>query len=157
MRWNIADYRPGGSQSVNAGTNYHEILASSCLGGIWSVNAKNIPSGVVYVPCAIQISGSKSTINATIVAEGSIKLNGSGIIFGRGLPGVPAFLTAAIGENALRVDGSDIQIRGTVQALGGHARITGAKGIYRCGIIAKTIEISGAKNSVVVDDACSSQ
>jgi uncharacterized repeat protein (TIGR01451 family) len=152
--WNIADYRPGGSEAVKAGTNYHEIPSSSCIAGVWSVNAKNIPSGVVYTPCAIQISGSKSTINATIVAEGSIKLSGSSITIGRGLPGVPALLTDATKENALRVDGSDIQIRGTVQALGGQARIAGAKGTYQCGIVAKTIEISGSKNSVVVDDQC---
>ncbi|MFA6076445.1 MAG: hypothetical protein WC778_11515 [Negativicutes bacterium] len=155
--WNIADYRPGGSQAVKAGTNYREIQASSCVGGVWNVNAKNIPSGVVYVPCAIKISGSKSIINATIVAEGTIKLSGSSITIGQGLPGVPTLLTGATGENALRVDGSDIQIRGTMQALNGQMKIAGAKGIYRCGIVAKTIEISGAKNSIVVDDECSAQ
>lgn len=152
--WQIADYRPGGSIAKNAGANYHEINKTACSNGVWSVNAQAIPSGIVYVPCSVVITGSSVTINATIVAEGAIKFTGSNIIVDPGKNGSPALLTAAIGPDAIRIDGTNIKINGTTQALNGEAHITGEKGTYHCGIIAATITINGSGNNVPVDDQC---
>ncbi len=152
--WQIADYRPGGILAKNAGVNYHEIDKSACSNGVWSVNAQDIPSGIVYIPCSVVITGSSVTIKATIVAEGAIKFTGSNIIVDPGKNGSPALLTVAIGSDAIRIDGANMKINGTTQALNGETRITGATGTYHCGIIAGTIAITGSGNNVPVDDQC---
>jgi hypothetical protein len=152
--WQVADYRPGGSRALSAGSAYHAIPKTACSNGIWKPRPADIPTGVVYVPCAVAISGSGSTIAALLVAEGAIQLSGTGLVVGPNLPGVPAMLSAATGQNALYVDGTGVKVRGTLQALDGGATIQGGGGTYRCGITARTIMVSGSGNSVPVDDQC---
>jgi hypothetical protein len=152
--WQIADFRPGGTRAVSAGASYHAIPKAACSRGTWRVPASDVPAGVVYVPCAVAISGSHTTIPALLVAEGPIRLNGANLIVDPGPHGPAALLTAAGGSRALRVTGSGVQIRGTMQALRGGVRIGGRQGIFRCGVTGRTIQISGASHSVPVDDEC---
>ncbi len=152
--WQIADYRPGGSRANSAGINYHAIPETACTNGVWNVSATDVPKGIVYIPCKVVITGAKATIKAAIFAEGSIKISGDGLTITPELLNVPAILTGANGSNALRIDGANIRINGTAQSLSGEARITGAKGIYHCGIISQTIVITGSDNSIPVDNRC---
>ena len=152
--WVIDDYRPGGFLALEAGDSYHVISENSCIDGLWSVDAKDIPDGIVYVPCSVEIYGSDEIINATIVSDGSVLISGSRIILGQNKPGVPAVLTSYNKKDAFRISGANNQILGTVQALEGGVRIVGSKGLYRCGIIAQTIKIEGSNNEFVVDEEC---
>lgn len=150
----IADYQPGGIQANSAGSNYHAIPKSACVKGVWNMLASKIPNGIVYVPCAVVISGSNATIKATIVAEGSIQLKGASLVVGPGVSGAPALITQATNSNAIRIDGANIKIDGTIQALKGETRITGTRGRYHCGIVAQTIIITGSDINVPIDDQC---
>ncbi|MEV4706448.1 hypothetical protein [Actinoplanes sp. NPDC049316] len=144
-------YRPGGPAARDAG--YHAIPASACKQNRWTVRGDDVPSGVVYVPCAVTINGS-GRVSAVIVAEGPITAAGASLILGPDRASSPALLSAASGPAAIQVSGAGVQIRGTVQALDGEVAVTGAQSVLRCGVTAKSIRISGAKARVEVDDAC---
>ena len=152
--WQIADFRPGGREAIGAGTTYHAIPQAACVSGVWNVSSENVPSGIVYVPCAVTISGSNRIIKSLIVAEGAIQLSGNNVIVGTGIPGAPAMLTAATGADAIKLNGDGVRIEGTVQALNGGISIAGTAGVYRCGVIGQTITISGAQTKVTVDEQC---
>ena len=152
--WAIDDYRPGGFLTLEAGDSYHIIPEDSCIDGLWSVDAKDIPDGIVYAPCSVEIYGSDEIVNTIIVAEGWILISGSKIILGQNKPSVPAVLTPYNGKEAFRISGASNQINGTVQVLNGGVRIVGSKGVYRCGIIAQTIKVEGSNNEFIVDEEC---
>jgi hypothetical protein len=149
--WDIAAYRPGGSYAISAGSAYRSIPQSACVRGVWSVTAAAVPSGVVYVPCAVAISGSNRLINAMIVAESAISISGSAITINSGLMNQPALLSAA-GSNAISISGARMRIQGLIQALNGDIAISGADGYYEGGVIAKRIMLSGAGNTISVGE-----
>ena len=52
-----ADYEPNGRAARAAGTRYKAIAAGECKGGKWKPRTP-LASGLFYVPCGVQISGS---------------------------------------------------------------------------------------------------
>ena len=112
--------------------------------------AKDIPDGLVYVPCSVNIVGAKVTVNAQIVAEGDVQVSGSGIT----IDPTHAQNPALVSNRSVHIAGQGTYIDGTVQALSGTVKATGANSTYHCGIIANKISMTGAKNSVAVDSRC---
>lgn len=151
----VADYRPGGPAALNAGSAYHAIPATSCKNGKWSVTAAAVPSGVVYVPCAVSITGS-GRITAQVVAEGSISVTGASLIIGPDT-GAPALISAATGDNAVHIAGAGSQIRGAIQARNGQVALTGAAIVLRCGVTAHSIALTGSQTRVETDNQCRSR
>jgi hypothetical protein len=149
----ISDYRPGGARAVAAGARYHVVPASECRNRQWSVAADAVPAGVVYVPCAVTISGA-GRIGALVVAEGPIHLSGARIVVDPGVPGMPALVTAAAGADAIMVAGADASLNGAVQALDGGVRLIGSRMTLHCGAVAGTIALSAANATVIVDADC---
>ena len=152
--WNIADFRPNGNQALKAGENYHAIPESSCKEETWNIQASDIPNGIVYVPCSVKIQGSNSTVSSLLIAEGNVEINGSDVVINPYKQGMPAIISGTNSSDSIPLSRTNIQILGTIQALNSGVQITGAKGVYRCGIIAKTISLSGSGISILVDDQC---
>jgi hypothetical protein len=136
----ITDYRPGGPVATS-GVAYRAIPASACRGGTWSPAAGEQLTGVVYVPCGVQLSGVAA---ATVAAEGPVRVVGSGVRVGPATPGAPAIVTGATGTDAVTVTGTAVAVSGAVRAPVGAVRITGSNAVLECGIVADTIAVTGS-------------
>lgn len=147
----LADYRPGGSRAV--GASYSAIPASSCRGGTWTVRAQDVPAGVVYVPCGVDVTGTGG-VRATLAAEGPIRISGSGVTVSPGVTGAPSLITASDEASAVAVVGRSASLVGTVVAPAGGVQLSGDDGSYRCGVLARTIDLSGSDISVPVRSDC---
>ena len=149
----VAAYRPGGSAALAAGVAYTAVPASACTNGTWQVQATRVPAGVVHVPCDVVLVG-PGTARATVVAEGTIVVRGSGVTVTGSGPGTPSLLSAARGPGAVQVSGRDVRLLGAVEALDGEVRVTGANVQVRCGVTASTVRLAGSGAHIDVDDAC---
>jgi hypothetical protein len=131
---------------------YHAIAASACKQGSWNPSPSAVPHGIVYVPCAVNITGS-GTIAATITAERAVTISGSAVVVAPPRRSDSAVVTAATG-NALDIKGSGVDLRGALIALSGKATLSGAGTRLRCGVVASELALSGASLIVQVDDDC---
>ncbi|MGI8536262.1 MAG: hypothetical protein ACR2K2_07110 [Mycobacteriales bacterium] len=104
----------------------------------------------MYVPCGVHVTGG-GTVPASIVAEGPIRLSGANVVVDPGVPGAPSLLTASTASEAVLVAGGDARLTGTVVAPDGGVSLAGARGIYRCGVLAGTVSVSGDGVRVPVD------
>ncbi|MEX2586677.1 MAG: hypothetical protein WD602_01610, partial [Actinomycetota bacterium] len=150
----IEDFRPGGEIAQQAGANYHAIDALSCVGGVWTPAPGAVPSGIVYVPCDVNLSAVGSQIDATIAAEGKITITGADITVQPSIEDMPALVTAATGADAVVILGANVKLGGTVFAPQGTVRAAGLGGTYRCGVVAARIAVVEADNSFLVDQDC---
>jgi len=150
----IEAFRPGSQIAQKAGSNYRAINAFSCLGGVWTPSPGAVPSGIVYVPCGVNLTAVGSQINATIAAEGKITITGAGITVQPSIEDMPSLVTAATGADAVVVLGANVELGGTVFAPQGTVRAAGLGGTYRCGVVAARIAVVEANNSFLVDDGC---
>ena len=148
----IGDYRPAGPVAQARGDDYHEVPATACSNGTWSVAAAGVPSGVVYVPCAVEITKG-GTIHATIAAEGSISVKAAKVAVEPTRATDPALVTGATGA-AVTLLGADAHVSGAIVAASGQVSLAGARGLVRCGVLGETVSISGAKSRVSVDPGC---
>jgi Haemagluttinin repeat len=149
----IADYRPGGSKA-GPPSGYRAIDPSKCVNGSWSPGPKDGLTGVVYVPCNVLISGSGTTIRATIVAEGTIQVTSSGALIGRDDASTPSLVSGATGLEAIKITASGVTLKGTVFAPQGGVNISGSGTELRCGILANTITISSSGASTPITARC---
>jgi hypothetical protein len=106
-------------------------------------------TGVVYVPCAVNMAAGALDATATIAAEGKVTLGLSG-----------ARLAPAARSGAVLVSGGDIQVSGdNVQMLGslfsgGGIKLSGARQTLYCGAVARTVQVSGADFSAGEGGPC---
>ncbi|WP_169448605.1 hypothetical protein [Ornithinimicrobium pekingense] len=147
----VAQYRPGGASAGSS--NYRAVPETDCVDGVWTPPEAGSVTGVVYVPCAVDLRQA-GTYAGTIAAEGDVTVRGNGIRVGRG--------TAAHGEPAVVSGGdvvltaSDAAILGQLVAAGG-LDVHGARSELSCGAVADTIRVSGADVSVTVGEWCLSR
>lgn len=136
----IADYAPGGSR-VPA-TGYQAIAATSCTNGTWSATGVSL-KGTIYVPCNVAISGANYISTATIIATGTITMDGSG---GR--------LNPALDKIALRAR-AGITIAGSKQTIVGRVitegpvLLSGSTNTLNCDLIGDTLALSGSTNTII--------
>jgi hypothetical protein len=149
----IADYRPGGTIATS-GVPYTAIAPKACLNGVWTPTAQASLTGIVYVPCAVLLTGSGQAINATLVAEGTITIEGSRLTIGTDVAGRPSLLSAARSQDAVRISGPGITLIGTAYAPLGTVRVTGSDAIMRCGVVAASISIEGSRGSAPMSHRC---
>lgn len=148
----IADYRPGGA--LAGGDEYHPIPQSACKGGTWSPDDKVAYSGIVYVPCSVRITGSRKTLGATLVAEGTVTVTGSRNSVGGPSRGEPAIISGSSAETAVSITGSRSEITGTVFAPDGGIRATGSRGVFNCGLLGQKVSITGSRTTIPMSTRC---
>lgn len=149
----IAEFRPGGPVATAAGENYTAVDPSACIDGVWRPDQSSL-AGIVYVPCAVEISASGSSVGATIAAEGSVQVSGSRVTLTPSEAGMPALVSGAADEEAIAITGRNVEIRSSVFALAGGFHLTGSNGLLRCGAVARTIRVTGTRASVSLDESC---
>lgn len=143
----IADYRPGGSAAVAAGSAYTAVPAAACADGYW--RPKPGATGVFYVPCGVQLDQSGS-YPATFAAEGAIVVSSRRVSVAPAEPSVwPALVSGARGA-AVTVSGNGAQIGGAVSAVEGRFEMSGKDATLRCGATARSMALSGVGSSVTV-------
>lgn len=127
--------------------DYHAIPASKCWHGTWWAQAKDIPSGLVYVPCSVRITTS-GTINATIVAQGSVVVGGVGLVIKPVRDRAPAVVASSLSIEAARAG-----IHGSVHVTG-DAKVSAAGATLQCGVLADTVTIGAADVTLVSTPRC---
>lgn len=145
----VADYRPGGPIAATDPTSYHAIAAADCVNGVWTVSPAQVPTGIVYVPCAVNFTTS-GTVAATIAAEGAVTLSASRISIQPLAPAAPGIVSG----NTISLVGADATVTGTVVAPSGAVSLIGARASVRCGIVSSSVSVVGANSTVMVDDKC---
>ncbi|MGI9079223.1 MAG: hypothetical protein ACR2GF_00095 [Acidimicrobiales bacterium] len=150
----IDEFRPGSPTALAAGASYTAINASECRNGTWRPPSGRELNGIVYVPCGVDIAAPRSTVRALIAAEGPITVSGLGARIEPAQPGLPALVTGAEGDNAIRLTGANLNVNGAVFAPRGGVQFTGLGSTFRCGAVASSIRVVGALNRFVVDEGC---
>ena len=102
---------------------------------------------LVYVPCAVVLTAPGS-VAATIAAEGSITVAASTVsVRPTGLD-APALVS---GQNVV-LSGAGASVGGMLLAPAGAVTVSGSGAVVRCGIVARTVAVVGAKSQITVDD-----
>src|SRR5439155_23922432 len=99
----VADYRPGGKVANAAAGTYHDMSAL-CSNGTWKAKASDIPAGIVYANCIIEVDTSDAPIGATPVAEGDLVIKATGLTI-TAAPGLPALISNATDATAINEKG----------------------------------------------------
>jgi prepilin-type N-terminal cleavage/methylation domain-containing protein len=152
---NVADYRPGGSAAVAAGSGYKAI---SCTAGTtWNYSAATVGSAtIVYVPCNVSLASAAGSVPPLIVAEGTINVGSSSITIGNpAKPSATGLISNSGTSPAITIAGSMTTIYGQVQALLGAVSISGSIANLRCGVVADSVSLISNIVTVTVDSSCS--
>ncbi len=150
----IAEFRPGGTATLAAGSGYHAIDARECANQVWRPAVNRVLTGVVYVPCAVDIIGLNRTVGAMIAAEGPITVSGTNVRIEPGQPGQPALISGSTGADAIRIVGINARVTGTMFAPAGGVQVIGLGGSFKCGVVASTIRVVGSNSSFPFDGTC---
>ncbi|WP_344944957.1 hypothetical protein [Terrabacter ginsenosidimutans] len=132
---------------------YVAIPSSSCVDGTWTPTNASTVTGIVYVPCAVNLTKA-GRYDATIAAEGLITVTARGITVGPGSAqrGAVALVGGAPGTSVTLV-GADTTVLG--QVVGSAAvRATGARTAMSCGAVGSSIYIGGADSSATLGTWC---
>ena len=142
---NIADWRPGGVKATQLAGKYQAVPASACASGVWHPALADIQGSVVYVPCAVEISF-RGTVAASIIAEGSITVDGDGVLF-TGNAANFSLASAASGSDAIAVTGSGFS---AVQAIwaAGDVTLAGHGQKLACGVYGSSITITAGGTEI---------
>ncbi|MCE0488296.1 SGNH/GDSL hydrolase family protein [Ornithinimicrobium sediminis] len=145
----VADYRPDGPLAAEA-TAYTAIAPAECVDGVWTPDSAESLSGVVYVPCRVELLRA-GVYDATLVVEGDITVVADGVVVGRGpaAPGAPALVSGG----DVTVEGSDDEVLGQTVAEG-DLQVWGARTSLTCGAVADSIQIRGADVGATVEAWC---
>ncbi len=144
--FDVADYEPGGPGAVAAGSAYFPIEAASCSHGSWSPD-EPLVSGLYWVPCDVQISGSDVAGQVTIVATGKIHVAGSSAQLTPFVDGL-LFLSTSVDDHAIDLSGSSESFGGALFAPNGGVQLSGHDDSLACGVLAETVRVSGSDNTV---------
>ena len=153
IRFNIADYRPGGRAAVEAGSAYHDVSSACGTTGVWQVNGNTLASGIYYATCAVKLNGNPIGGTITVAAEGDITVSGSGAFFDPYVDGL-LFLSNSNSTSAIRIDAANSTFFGYSFAERGRIVLTGSGDKVYCGILADRIDIS-SQTLLVHGSACS--
>jgi Flp pilus assembly protein TadG len=151
----FADYQPGGTAAVAAGSHYS---TATCSGGTWTYGGSGVPASatIVYVPCNAVIN---SSISAMIVATGTITVMASNISIGSssaaGTTGMLSNSNAmTLQSPAIYLGGSYVNVYGNIQALNGMVNLQSSQATYKCGVLGNALEIAGSIVNVTSDSTC---
>ena len=137
----LADMRPGGNAAVVAGAGYHAVALSACRNGVWDGSGLALTATLVYVPCAVSLSGAGLTVRATIAAEDSITISGAQPLFAPAAIGSPALVSAgSVTVSGARPSVQGIEAAGSISISGADARL--------CGLLGERVAVSGARASI---------
>jgi hypothetical protein len=150
---NVADYRPGGTAAVAAGTGYRQV---ACSGSSWPYNpAQVVGATVVYVPCSVTFNAVGVTAPVLLVTEGTVAVSGGNTTVGDATrPWSTGILSASTASPAVNITASGFKALGNVQAMSGGVTVSGSNTQFRCGILAGTITLGATSPVVTVDSAC---
>lgn len=141
IRFDIADYRPGGQAAIQAGAAYRDMSGACGSDGFWQVAGSTLASGIYYATCGIKINGNPIGGTITLAAEGEIHVSGTGAFFDPFVDGL-LFLSASSSASAIRVDASNSTFFGYSFAERGRIVLTGASDRFYCGILGDRIDIA---------------
>ena len=146
ITFDIADYEPGGVVAVQVGDHYFD-RSSSCAGGEWHLTQEILTDGVYYVPCDVHLNGSNIGGRVTLVATGSIQVNGSRPAFEPYYDGL-LFLSGAAGDKAIDIAASNSKFLGVIFAGSGEVSLSGSSNRLFCGVYGDMVDISGSDLSL---------
>jgi hypothetical protein len=133
-------YKPGGA-AATSGTTYKAITATQCVNNVWTINANQLPTGIVYVPCEVRVIGSAATKQTVLVATGPITIAGNNLTL-TPVGSYPSILT----PSTINLVGNAITINREIRA-GGTINMIGINGTYGCAAGA-TVVLAGATNKI---------
>ena len=137
----IAQYRPGGRASIEAGPAYHNMSTSCGSDGFWHVVGSTLASGIYYVTCGVKLNGNPLGGTITVAAEGDIQVSGSGAFFDPYIDGL-LFVSYSTSTSSIKVDASGSTFFGYSFAERGTVALTGSSDSFYCGILADRIDIA---------------
>lgn len=147
VTWNIADFRPGGTEAVkasNAGMyHYHD--------GNWTVGQNDIiPAGLHFTYGNIVLNDNNTVYNnITLVAEGTITFNKNKETWTPYIEGLSVF-SSSTSDQAIYIDGNKFVSGGGVcYAPNGTIELAGNKTDFTGAFVGNTIIVS--KNNLEVD------
>ncbi|MCU0756700.1 MAG: cadherin-like domain-containing protein [Xanthomonadales bacterium] len=141
----VASFAPGSPLANSLGTQYRDQSAR-CGQGKWDINqpATQLPTGVHYIPCDVDISANNWSGNVTIISTGRVTLGGGGYQltpFHRAV----SIATSSTHAQSIRFSGGTSRIDGLVYSRGGIE--LGTQGwTHGCAIIGDRIRLSGSQN-----------
>jgi hypothetical protein len=146
----VADYRAGGPASAVLGGSLQSVPLAKCVGGVagtWTPFAAELTNSTVYyVPCGLALSAAGLSKNVSFIAEGPIKVTGTGVSLLAPFPSTPALLSGSNSGESVAVSGTNVTIRGSIRTPGGIA-ISG-NGSTVCSLLASTITVRGANTKI---------
>ncbi|MGB0514623.1 MAG: Ig-like domain-containing protein, partial [Wenzhouxiangellaceae bacterium] len=131
-------------------------LTETCAGGRWQHGAGDGPlaEGLYWVPCDVSLNVSDLSGAISVVASGSIQVNGSNVEglthFSDGI----LFWSEAAGRAAIKLSGSGLNLTGYQFARNGQIDISGSSMVLACGLAADSIKLNGS-NHLFSGDGCS--
>jgi alpha-tubulin suppressor-like RCC1 family protein len=142
---NIVDWRPGGAMATQLGSQYQAVPASACANGVWTPQPGDITGAVVYVPCGVDIT-LNGPLAASIVAEGSITIDGRGVQM-TGVAADFSLASAAVGPNAIVVNGSGFSAVRAIWSAGNIA-LLGEAETLSCGAYGASITVTSGGTEI---------
>lgn len=143
VRFDVADYRPGGTAAVQVGEAYHD-MSGHCVDGVWHQVQQVLEAGIYYADCAIQLNGSDIGGAVTLASESWIKVAGSRPAFEPYLDGLLAVSGAPAGDKpAIDISTSSSKFLGVLFAEFGEISVSGSSNRFYCGILADTVDLAG--------------
>ncbi len=141
----IDDYRPGGRVQAELGSAYLDQSDECARKGRWKRNGSNItlPPGVYWIPCDVQLSGSRFSGNVTLVGTGSFQLSGSSATFEPFHHGVQ-IATSSVGSQAVKLATSSLSLGGLVFAPSGEIEASGSSSEFGCSLVGDTLRLAGS-------------
>ena len=151
----LTDYQPGGRAATAAGAAYVDLSADCAAAGSDPVVLDLAAlAGLVWAPCALEISGSASIAAqpVTIVSDSSIRLSGRGHLLGSPFIDSLSALAGASSTDpeapALRVSGSNHTADGLLVAPSGLVRVSGVDHSFTCGLLGGEVLLTGQGHTV---------
>ncbi len=143
--YDIADYQPGGQYAVLAGSNYHQYNSSQSFTG-------NMAPGLYYVNGDVDLHDVAG--NVSIVATGSIRINGSARLTTYD-PRFPVLFTTSNSTNpgAISSHNPDLELHGFIVAPNGAINISGAQGALYGSVYAKEVSWDASRAAIIYEPA----
>ncbi len=135
----VSSYRPGAVEAAAAGAQYRAVSSASCVNGTWRPAADEL-TGVVYVPCAVVVSGTGLKATVTLAAEGAVTVEGSAAVL------KPAGRSGAVvvAGAGVHISGDNVSVQGPLFS-GAGIKLTGSTQTLYCGAVGRSVQVSGAQ------------
>jgi hypothetical protein len=144
--FDAASYAPGGNLATALGSQYFDMSAACNADGEWELD-KNTAPGLYWVPCEVQLEGSKVVANVTVISTDTIKVAGSRheiVPFVDGL----AFMTQSSDSNAIKISSSNSDFDGFLVARHGRIVVSASNQNFGCGLAANELKLGGSNRIV---------